>query len=958
MDINNIIEKLKTNLTQYRPVPFWSWNGKLEKKQLIKQIDELKADGMGGYFMHARSGLKTEYLSDSWMQAIDDCGNYGEQVGMCSWIYDENGWPSGFAGGKLLEDVRNRDKYIEHTIGEFDSNADVNYILNDETIIRTDKKEDNTQYLNLFIKTAVSTVDICNKNVVNQFIELTHENYKRRFGDELPKKFKGFFTDEPQYQRWGTPYTNVLEDYFKEKFNEDILDKLGLLFVEKQGYRKFRYRYWKALQELMLSSFAESVYNWCEENHLQLTGHYVEESSLGFQMMCCAGVMPFYEFEHIPGIDWLGRKTDNELPVRQVSSVAAQLGKPQILTETFGCCGWDVTPTELRRILGFQFVGGVNLLCAHLIPYSEAGLRKHDFPAHYSHINLWVEKEFKIFNDFATRLGYLIAESEECVNVAVLHPLRSGYFDYKRGDIFNEEEFNIKPIDDTLRKDIRLLSSNGINYHFIDETILARHGRIEESKLCCGKCKYDYLILPHNLTMDVSTEQYLRMYAENGGKILILGDKPRFLEANEYDYPYLSSNCTFDEILNAQKYRIKNTDNELYYTYRHFDNTDFIFVQNASDCKKYTQEFILDSKYKSFKQLDFNTLEFRNVPLEVTFEPNECMLLFPDETEIEPQKPKQEIKFYLDNDQVEFDENILVVDNVRYSRDGEDYSKAYPVAGLFAKLLQDRYEGGIYFKYNFEVRKIPEEICITTEEMADADYFLNGQVLKFSNRSCKEQNQLVADVSELVKSGVNEFVVKTNWFQNENVYYALFGENVTESLKNCLVYDRELEPIYCIGRFGVYTDNRFVETSDGFTASKDFYIGETPRTVTEPVTDGLPFFSGTMKIKKKIILDKTDIILRIPGKKMTATVKLNGNYVGKVLFGELIDIGKNAVVGENILEIEFIFSNRNKFGPHHNTDTITHFFSAPDFFEMCDWEDGVCPGYTDNYELIKFGCAK
>ena len=59
--------------------------------------------------------------------------------------------------------------------------------------------------------------------------------------------------------------------------------------------------------------------------------------------------MPFYEYEHIPGIDWLGKNTHSELSVKQVGSVAAQLGKKRVITETFGCCGWDVGIQDLRE---------------------------------------------------------------------------------------------------------------------------------------------------------------------------------------------------------------------------------------------------------------------------------------------------------------------------------------------------------------------------------------------------------------------------------------------------------------------------------------------------------------------------------------------------------------------------------------------------------------------------------
>ena len=37
-----------------RPVPFWSWNDKLEPDELRRQIGAMQDAGMGGFFMHAR----------------------------------------------------------------------------------------------------------------------------------------------------------------------------------------------------------------------------------------------------------------------------------------------------------------------------------------------------------------------------------------------------------------------------------------------------------------------------------------------------------------------------------------------------------------------------------------------------------------------------------------------------------------------------------------------------------------------------------------------------------------------------------------------------------------------------------------------------------------------------------------------------------------------------------------
>ena len=91
---------------EYRSIPFWSWNDRLELAKLKKQIHWMKENGIGGFFMHARSGLQTEYLSEEWMQCIEGCAKEAEKLDMKAWIYDENGWPSGFVGGKLLENEK------------------------------------------------------------------------------------------------------------------------------------------------------------------------------------------------------------------------------------------------------------------------------------------------------------------------------------------------------------------------------------------------------------------------------------------------------------------------------------------------------------------------------------------------------------------------------------------------------------------------------------------------------------------------------------------------------------------------------------------------------------------------------------------------------------------------------------------------------------------------------------
>ena len=122
---------------KYQCIPFWSWNDELDEEGLVAQVEWMNDNGVGGFFMHARGGLKTEYLGEKWFSCIEACSKKAEELGMESYAYDENGWPSGFVGGKLLEDIENHDKYLTYTIGEYDENALVSYEMTGAGLRRT-----------------------------------------------------------------------------------------------------------------------------------------------------------------------------------------------------------------------------------------------------------------------------------------------------------------------------------------------------------------------------------------------------------------------------------------------------------------------------------------------------------------------------------------------------------------------------------------------------------------------------------------------------------------------------------------------------------------------------------------------------------------------------------------------------------------------------------------------------
>ena len=186
--------------------------------------------------------------------------------------------------------------------------------------------------------------------------------------------------------------------------------------------------------------------------------------------------------------------------------------------------------------------------------------------------------------------------------------------------------------------------------------------------------------------------------------------------------------------------------------------------------------------------------------------------------------------------------------------------------------------------------------------------------------------------------------------QSDATYYALFGENVTETLKNCIVYEGEIEAVYLKGKFGVYSEAPFKEYDEKTLCGSNFYIGAVPTKVSELVTDGFPFLRDKIRLIQTYHLPNPQVTLYVKGEYLSAKVWVNDQYAGMLFFEKRIDISDYATMGENKIEVEFTIGNRNLLGPLHKIG-IEWFVMPPDF-ESVDLVSNVCGDMS--YKLRRF----
>ncbi len=960
-------KQIKKSAKEFGGFPFWSWNDKLDKNELLRQIHNMKDIGFNGFFMHARGGLKTEYCSEEWYDCIRASVKEAKKLKMEAWAYDENGWPSGFAGGKLLKDENNFVKYLKHSFGKFDKDAFAVYKIIDGVPHRALNPDEDGEFLNIYKEADASYVDIMDESIVKKYIDATHEEYKKELGKDFGKGMPGFFTDEPQYYRYSTAWSDTFLTLFKETYGYSVFDVLPALFIDYEGAKELRYDYWSLCHKKYIESFAKQIYSWCDENGVQLTGHTIEETSLAFQMCCCGGVMPFYEYEHIPGIDHLGRNIYNDLAPKQIGSVAAQLNKKKVLTESFAVCGWAVSPIELKRILNWQFVGGVNFLCTHLYPYSERGERKYDYPAHYSEHLPW-NSYLLNFNTYFKNLGATLSLGKDDANVLILHPMHSFYLYFKR----EEWDTCASHIENQIHQMLDRYGENCVQFHFGDESIISRHGKVEKHKFVVGKCKYDYVVIPYCETIDKNTAELLKEYITCGGKVVIEGEAPTRIDGKLSDLSFLKANATFEDILNdRQAYFVDTPLTRTRLNIRLTKEGRVFYVANlTSEEKKNATLFIkncdgvneidmLDLKEKAvkFKKTDDGIL--------VTFDILDSSgFVFKEENKPLPFNPVLYSSESTDisTDEFKFNfipENYLALDFASVSFDGENYEPVRFIKHIHELLLKRQVEGKVYLKFDFFADFVPDDLKLLIEPLDEVNIKVNGKTVALTDQWRIDRCFKLAPIKNETVIGSNEIVISFNYYQSKEVYDVLF-QDVMESLRNCLSLDTEIEPIFLVGSFGVKAQKEY---SDGLMGTK---LNDGPFTLVKQqesvnitdFTSGLyPFFSGKINVNKDFNIEAGTYRLDISGQFSICNLYINDKLVKTFMFDRFTEV--ELTEGKNNVRFELLGSLRNTFGPlHHKEDELT--LVCPDSFTFeGDWTETEKPEeYKDRYSFLGFGINK
>ena len=898
---------------EYRPVVFWSINSALEEEELRRQIGEMKAFGLGGFVYHARAGLETEYLSEEWFRLAGACLDEARRQGLRVWMYDEYGWPSGFAGGRLLREEENRACYLEYTVREdCDPAAYAVYALEGGVPRLLRAGERAAQYHTLYVRTSDAYADVLNPRVTERFLTLTHEQYYARFRESFGRELAGFFTDEPQFYRYATPFTRVAPEEYRVRFGGDIKEGLLWLFLKDARGYPFRVRYYNLLSTLYCENFYRKLNDWCASHGCLLTGHSIEENAFFAQMWGSADCAVTYLYEGVPAIDNLARCSDPFLAAKNVASVAAQTGRAHILTETFGCTGYGITPRALRAIAERQYVYGVNSMCQHLYNYSLAGQGKTDHPISFGRTLPWIAG-YPAFNNYFARLGWLLGASREEAPVAVITPMESVYLDYIRSD----EQQTMTEVDGGCSAVIEELRRAGIAYHLVDEKVLARLGSTENAALRVGERAYSAVVLANCRELKGSTVRLLREYLAQGGALRTMGTPPAYMEGERADLSDLVRECAL-----PRPACIVRADTP--YTVRTLaGGKRFIFAVNDSDAPRTL------AVSGSFGEVDL-VRGAAYVPQPSYTLPAHSSLLLEEGGGTKAPFCERSRETLLP-EYVGSDDNCLTIEEAAVTLESGERLEGY-VYGIFERLVRRGYTGTFRAEFSFESDSA-RSARLPAERQPVEDMRFNGETPAFT-RDALESNFLTAPVA--VRRGRNTF---TYTARLENVQFlreSLAGD-VSESLINCTSYHTCLEPIYLTGAF----DSR------GFSiaAPGKKGAGDLTRMGYENFCGSVRYrvrVKGGGRVRLRPVGDWAMCVFRVCGCEQSALLREEAEF--------------DLPAGEHTCEIACFSTMRNRFGPFHCAYEEEGGVSPYFFTLRGDWTpEGENAHYVQERRLVPFG---
>ncbi len=532
----------------FRPAMFWLLNGRLTPERIRDQIGQMHERGCGGFFLHPMGenfrlgdfvqGIDPPYLSDEYFALMRVAVEEADRLGMYAWLYDEGGWPSGTAQGKVIE-------------GHPELRAPVLTVDGPGEVVAQSHVGDRLVQFTAEVQERPNLLD---PRTVRRFIDLTHERYVEYVGEFFGGAIPGMFTDEPGVPgRVGTdqiPWSGDMLAQFERRTGHDLEQYLPALFsdealgvtladhLDPDQIAAVRCEFCEVWTDMYEEAYWRQLNDWCAAHGLTHTGHVGGEDVLSAHASSFGHFFKTTGALHAPGIDAIWRQIfpggDNFSFPALASSAMAQRPDPSVPggeqwaglvpSESYAVYGFGLTPDQMRWVADYQAVRGVNYIAPMALYYETAGGRVAGTMSHLGEGNpLW--DHFEDFADHVATISAAVRSTQPMVSVAIYFPTEAAWLG---GEVTATAWQSLRDL-------IGGLESRQVGWSFIDARTIERAAVIDGA-LDTGGQIYTSVIVPETPVLRSATMAKLAELRLRGGRVAFcerVPDVPADLDGTE-----------------------------------------------------------------------------------------------------------------------------------------------------------------------------------------------------------------------------------------------------------------------------------------------------------------------------------------------------------------------------------------------------------------------------------------
>jgi hypothetical protein len=1009
-DYEQLRKLFKDPPAEYRSTPLWDWNDKITEEGIDFQMEKFKEGGLGGVFVHPRPGLITEYLSDDWDRLFEHTVKKGRELGLKVWIYDENSYPSGFAGGHVQAEMP--DSYIHGT----GMSCEVQSLLKADTgryevvlkeenngfrdITADMKSEEGKKGVYYLFRITFGKksywygnfpyVDLIYKGVTQKFMDITMKGYEKHNRTEFGNTLMGIFTDEPNLEAAMDPgsvfrWTPDLFEEFKAKWGYDLKLNLPSLVDEVGNWKKVRHDYYELILGMFIDRWAKPWNRYCNEKGLAWTGHYWEH---GWPTPT-EGIdeASFYIFHQQPGIDMLGNELipggnggqfGNTRAVRELRSAANQGGHIRTLSETYGGAGWEINFTNFKRLVDWEEVLGVNFVNQHLSYYTIKGVRKFDYPPSFSYHEPWWTS-YKTMGDYIGRLSMAMASGQQINRILVLQPNTTAWMYFSR-KIHNEMIDSIK---NSFKRFIYRLERNHFEYDLGSENVLRMIGSVKKSQLVVGERSYQTVVIPESMTnFDRSTLELLKDFLKQGGRVLSFTRDIPYLDGveatgikelmkaypNQWTFAASTNDPVVKEIFRQEDFSIAEPDpalGELYFQRRMMDDGQLVLFVNTDSLSH--AGATITAKGKSLVRMDLRTGDCFTITAKpgsgtVSFDLDllpvgSALYYISKNTPSEPSEAVPGIR----GDPVSASggltvkaeaENVLVLNYMDVKSRNLDLKNVY-----FMKAMHQLFDSNGFAMGNPWQHKIQyKQSYLAMDTFKTGSGFEVNYHFTISKSMDPKQLSLLSAVVERpelwdVYLNGKKLDRSDQWWIDRDFHQFPLGDKVEKGMNTLTLKAQKMSVLAEL--MPVYIIGDFILNP----LKKGFEI--TGGNMTKPgswKTNGYPFYGQQVSYVQNFKVDKTarDFVVKLNNWNGTmAEVMVNGNAAGLILWPPYeLNVGSWIKDGDNEIKVKVTGSLKNTFGYFYKSNR--QWINGPG-----DWDEAPADiPSLDQFFLMDYGLSE